>query len=381
MKQLVMKEIDSGQRLDKFLGKYLKEAPKSFIYKMLRKKNIVLNGKKADGSEKLEAGDEIKLFLSEDTLKKFCGETKEGVCGSLDVVYEDGQVLFINKPTGMLSQKASREDVSLVEYLTGYLLDQGSLTKEDLQTFHPGVCNRLDRNTSGLVAAGKTMQGLQVLSKAFQERSLHKYYLALVAGKLEKPAHIKGFLWKDEKRNKVMQGLQVLSKAFQERSLHKYYLALVAGKLEKPAHIKGFLWKDEKRNKVMVLKEQKPGSLPIETKYEPLETGKGITLLKVQLLTGRSHQIRSHLASTGHPVVGDWKYGEERLNRKYKETYGLTNQLLHAWQLEFPKTMKELPNLAGRTITAKIPQEFQKVLRGEGLWKRILEENKEEVGT
>lgn len=274
------------------------------------------------------------MFLSEDTLKKFCGETKEGVCGSLDVVYEDEQVLFINKPAGMLSQKASREDVSLVEYLTGYLLDQGSLTKEDLQTFHPGVCNRLDRNTSGLVAAGKTIQGLQVLSKAFQERSLHKYYLALVAGKLEKPAHIKGFLWKDEKRNKVM-----------------------------------------------VLKEQKPGSLPIETKYEPLETGKGITLLKVQLLTGRSHQIRSHLASTGHPVVGDWKYGEERLNRKYKETYGLTNQLLHAWQLEFPKTMKELPNLAGRTITAKIPQEFQKVLRGEGLWKRILEENKEEVGT
>lgn len=334
MKQLVMKDIESGQRLDKFLGKYLKEAPKSFIYKMLRKKNIVLNGKKADGSEKLEAGDEIKLFLSEDTLKKFCGETKEGVCGSLDVVYEDEQVLFINKPAGMLSQKASREDVSLVEYLTGYLLEQGSLSKEDLQTFHPGVCNRLDRNTSGLVAAGKTIQGLQVLSKAFQERSLHKYYLALVAGKLEKPAHIKGFLWKDEKRNKVM-----------------------------------------------VLKEQKPGSLPIETKYEPLETGKGITLLKVQLLTGRSHQIRSHLASTGHPVVGDWKYGEERLNRRYKETYGLTNQLLHAWQLEFPETMKELPKLAGRTITAKIPQEFQKVLRGEGLWKRILEENKEEVGT
>ena len=89
----------------------------------------------------------------------------------------------------------------------------------------------------------------------------------------------------------------------------------------------------------------------------------------------------SHLASTGHPVVGDWKYGEERLNRRYKETYGLTNQLLHAWQLEFPETMKELPKLAGRTITAKIPQEFQKVLRGEGLWKKILEENKEEVGT
>ena len=168
MKQLVMKDIDSGQRLDKFLGKYLKEAPKSFIYKMLRKKNIVLNGKKADGSEKLKAGDEIKLFLSEDTLKKFCGETKEGVCGSLDVVYEDEQVLFINKPAGMLSQKASREDVSLVEYLTGYLLEQGSLSKEDLQTFHPGVCNRLDRNTSGLVAAGKPYRDFRFYQRHFR---------------------------------------------------------------------------------------------------------------------------------------------------------------------------------------------------------------------
>lgn len=331
MKQLVMKEIDSGQRLDKFLGKYLKEAPKSFIYKMLRKKNIVLNGKKADGSEKLTAGDEIKLFLSEDTLEKFCGETKEGASCSLDVVYEDAQVLFLNKPAGMLSQKASREDVSLVEYLTGYLLEQGSLSKEDLQTFHPGVCNRLDRNTSGLVAAGKTIQGLQVLSKAFQERTLHKYYLALVTGVLEKPAHIKGFLWKDEKRNKVM-----------------------------------------------VLKEQKAGSLPIETKYEPLGIGKGTTLLKVQLLTGRSHQIRSHLASIGHPIVGDWKYGKEEINQKYKALYGLTHQLLHAWKLAFPEHMTDLPNLAGKTITADVPSEFQKMLRGEKLWENVERENKEE---
>nr|WP_297874407.1 RluA family pseudouridine synthase [uncultured Blautia sp.] len=332
MRQLVMKEIDSGQRLDKFLGKYLKEAPKSFIYKMLRKKNIVLNGKKADGSEKLAAGDEIKLFLSEETLEKFCGTIREGVRCSLDVVYEDEQVLFINKPVGMLSQKASKEDVSLVEYLTGYLLEQGSLTKEDLKSFHPGVCNRLDRNTSGLVAAGKTMQGLQVLSKAFQERTLHKYYLTLVAGELEKPAHIKGFLWKDEKRNKVM-----------------------------------------------VLKEKRQGSLPIETKYEPLGRGKGVTLLKVQLLTGRSHQIRSHLASIGHPVVGDWKYGEEKVNRRYQEQYGLTNQLLHAWQLMFPTGMEDLPKLEGKTIVAKVPAEFQKVLKGEGLLKKVTRENREEV--
>ena len=333
MKQLVMSEIDSGQRLDKFLGKYLSEAPKSFIYKMLRKKNIVLNGKKADGSEKLEAGDEIKLFFSEDTLEKFCGKTREGATGNLDVVYEDEQVLFVNKPVGMLSQKAAKEDVSLVEYLTGYLLETGSLTKEDLRTFHPGVCNRLDRNTSGIVAAGKTLQGLQLLSEAFQNRRMHKFYLALVAGKLEKPAHIKGYLWKDEKRNKVL-----------------------------------------------VQKEEQKGSLPIETRYMPLACSQsGATLLKVELLTGRSHQIRSHLASIGHPVIGDWKYGEEKWNQRFRKQYQIQYQLLHAWQLEFPKQEEKLPNLAGKTITARVPLEFEKVLRGENLWKQVWGENKGDV--
>ena len=119
MKQLIIKEMESGQRLDKFLGKYLKEAPKSFIYKMLRKKNITLNGKKADGSEKLKTEDVVKLFFSEETLEKFCGQVKQGEKTALDIVYEDEQVLFVNKPAGMLSQKAEKEDVSLVEYLTG----------------------------------------------------------------------------------------------------------------------------------------------------------------------------------------------------------------------------------------------------------------------
>ena len=126
----------------------------------------------------------MKLFLSEETLEKFCGTVKQGEKTALDIVYEDDQVLFINKPVGMLSQKAEKEDVSLVEYLTGYLLDTGSLTEEDLRTFRPGVCNRLDRNTSGLVAAGKTVQGFQALSQCFQERSMHKFYLTLVKGEV-----------------------------------------------------------------------------------------------------------------------------------------------------------------------------------------------------
>ena len=139
MKQLLVKELESGQRLDKFLGKYLKEAPKSFIYKMLRKKNITLNGKKATGNEKLQPNDEIKLFLSDDTLEKFCGEEKSSNLTELDIVYEDSYVLFVNKPAGMLSQKAEKDDVSLVEYITGYLLKNKSLIKDfstgDMQSF------------------------------------------------------------------------------------------------------------------------------------------------------------------------------------------------------------------------------------------------------
>lgn len=333
MKQLFVKELESGQRLDKFLGKYLKEAPKSFIYKMLRKKNITLNGKKATGNEKLNLNDEIKLFFSEETLEKFCKEAENSSETSLDIVYEDGCVLFINKPAGMLSQKADKADVSLVEYLTGYLLKTGALTKEDLRTFRPGVCNRLDRNTSGLVAAGKTVQGLQELSRCFKERSLHKYYLTLVKGKIFEPAHIKGYLWKDEKKNKVA-----------------------------------------------VYKEKKEGSLPVETKYQPLGISKnGDTLLQVELLTGRSHQIRSHLAGIGHPVIGDWKYGEKEKNGRFRKKYGIEYQLLHAWKLTFPETEGILGNLSLKTIRADVPEEFWKVLKGEGLTKYISENNKGDV--
>ncbi len=324
MRQLIIKEKESGQRLDRYLGKYLDQAPKSFLYKMLRKKNITLNGKKADGSEKLDSGDEIKLFLSEETLGKFCRGQEMPETGfdkvPLEIVYEDQDVLLINKPVGMLSQKAEKEDVSLCEYLIDYLLEKGELTQEDLRTFRPGVCNRLDRNTSGLVAAGKTLHGLQELSRCFKDRTIHKYYLAAVKGRIEKPAHIKGFLWKREQENKSQ-----------------------------------------------ILKTQRKGNQPIETKYVPLSRTGDATLLQVELLTGRSHQIRSHLASIGHPVLGDWKYGEKKINERIKAQYGVTSQLLHAWKLEFPQKEQGLARLAGKTFTAELPEGFQRAAREEGL--------------
>lgn len=312
MKEFIIEENEAGQRFDKYLSKLLKEAPKSFFYKMLRKKNITLNGKKATGNEKLLKGDSIRLFLSDETFEKFAGseQVARAYC-ELDVIYEDADMIIINKPVGMLSQPADDKTPSLVEYLIGYLLRTGSLTEEQLKTFKPSVCNRLDRNTSGMVCAGKSLAGLQYLSGIFHDRTLHKYYLCLVKGRVEKENHIKGYLHKDQKTNKVT-----------------------------------------------VSSEKSQDSMPIETAYRPLGSNGKVTLLEVELITGRTHQIRAHLSSIGHPLLGDGKYGDVEFNRKYAKE-GVKYQLLHAYKLVIPKT--------DQTFVAKVPDLFHKVIIEEHL--------------
>lgn len=321
MRIITVSQNESGQRLNKLLEKFFNLAPKSFVYKMLRKKNITLNGKKCDGSEKLAKGDEIKLFLADETIEKFSKVSVQKVKKvRLDIVYEDDHVLFINKPAGMLSQKAKDGDESLVEYVTDYLLDSGQLRREDLQTFRPGICNRLDRNTSGLVAAGKSLAGLQLLSEVWKDRTIHKYYQCIVAGRLE-------------------------------------------GKQE----ICGFLKKDGRTNRVTVSKTELPDSLPIRTEYEPVSVSGRYTLLKVTLITGRSHQIRAHLASIGHPIAGDAKYGDPRVNEEVKSRYGIRCQLLHSYKTVLPAMKEPLSYLSGREVTAPLPKSFLRVMAGEGL--------------
>ena len=234
MKEFIINENEAGQRFDKYLAKLLREAPKSFFYKMMRKKNITLNGKKATGNEKLFSGDHVKLFLSDETFEKFSGnDSAPRAHYALDIIYEDENILLINKPAGMLSQPADDGTPSLVEYLTGYLLKNGSLTENDLRTFRPSVCNRLDRNTSGLIAAGKSLSGLQELSGMFKSRELHKYYLCLVEGVLKEERYIKGYLAKDKKSNKADKKLkgQLLHSFRMEFPSMKGSLSYLSGKV------------------------------------------------------------------------------------------------------------------------------------------------------
>lgn len=318
MQEIIVTANEAGQRFDKMLAKYLNEAPKSFIYKMLRKKNIVLNGKKATGNEKLAVGDSVKLFLADETIEKFSKLEVVHTKTKLDIIYEDEHVMLINKPVGMLSQKAEAKDESLVEHIISYLLDSKQLTEEELRKFKPSICNRLDRNTSGLVVAGKSLAGLQTMGELFKDRSLKKYYRCLVAGRIDKKQYIKGYLKKDEATNKVK-----------------------------------------------VTQKEELDSLPIETEYEPIWTQDSCTLLEVHLITGRTHQIRAHLASQKHPIIGDYKYGNRKINDDYKKRYQLQSQLLHAYRLEMPKMQGDLQKLSNKTFVAPLPKLFETITKSE----------------
>lgn len=329
MREIVIEKNEAGQRLDKFLAKYMNEAAKSFFYKMMRKKNITLNGKKCEGNEKLAEGDVVKLFLAEDTIEKFSSvQVQEVKKVDLDILYEDDEIILVNKPAGMLSQKAKETDESLVEYLIDYLLGSGKLTESGLRAFRPSVCNRLDRNTSGIVAAGKSLAGLQMLSGVFKDRSIHKYYQCLVSGEIRDVKTVDGWLLKDEKKNQVRILTDVEAKRFGGK-----------GGDEEPKRIR--------------------------TKYEPIATDGRFTLLKVTLLTGRSHQIRAHLASLGHPIVGDSKYGG--VSKVNPSGRTVKYQLLHSYRLEFPKLAEPFAYLSGRVFEAPLPGYFGSVLKETGI--------------
>jgi len=316
MKEFIIQKNEENQRFDKYLKKLLPNATTSFLYKMMRKKNIVINKKKVEGNEKLKAGDVVNIFLSDETFEKFhvnleelkkeYDSLKTLTLKGIKVIYEDEEMIVADKPYNMLSQKASGKDLSANEYLLGYMINKGELSFEEYQTFRPSVVNRLDRNTTGLLLFGKTLNALQQLGEGIRERSIEKYYRAVVAGELKEELELKGYLLKDEKTNKV--------------SYHK---------------------------------EQVEGSDYIETGVKPIQSKNGLTLVEIHLVTGKTHQIRLHLSTIGHPILGDMKYGSEKINKKYYESHKVNHQLLHAYRLEFPD---------GKVVTAEPAGIFDKLL-------------------
>ncbi|MCH5280244.1 MAG: RluA family pseudouridine synthase [Lachnospiraceae bacterium] len=335
MKQFSIQENEAGQRFDKYLKKLLKNASSGFLYKMLRKKNITLNEKKAEGSEILKTGDTVHLFLADETFDKFSGVTpsddaytvytkEDLVTNKLHIQYEDDHILVLNKPAGMLSQKAGREDISVNEYLIGYLLFKKELTPEMLQTFKPAAVNRLDRNTSGLILCGKTLPGLQYLSDIIKNRTLEKYYRCIAEGSIPEKALLEGYLSKDTVKNQVS-----------------------------------------------VVREQQEDASFVKTEIDPISQYKygheTYTELSVHLITGKPHQIRAHLSSIGHPILGDKKYGGS-MNVMGKDQPGnrllaVKRQLLHAYQVSFPETQGTFSYLSGKTITAEPPYDYKHILK------------------
>lgn len=336
MKELIVGENEAGQRFDKLLKKLLSAASASFLYKMLRKKNITLNGKKADGREIVKAGDQVVFFLSDETYSKFSekrnktdGEYGEAYrrIGALKVLYEDENILLVDKPAGLLTQKASPEDLSLNEWLSGFLMARGSLEQKQLSSFRPSVCNRLDRNTSGIVICGISLAGSQEMSRLIRERALRKYYRLLVKGDVRGEEVLDGYLTKDREQNKVT----LLSE--------KEYQSLA---------------EDRKKEYSRVL-----------TRYRALRSVGGATLLEAELITGKTHQLRAHLAGSGHPIIGDFKYGDRSFNRHYRDRFGVKCQLLHAYRLEFPVLEGRFSSLSSLSVTADMPVLYQTILQAE----------------
>ncbi|MDO4531684.1 MAG: RluA family pseudouridine synthase [Bacillota bacterium] len=318
MKEIRITKKEENQRLDKFLLKYMNKATKGFLYKMLRKKRIKLNGGRAEGSELLQAGDTLQLYLAEETISSFMEEkTVAQAKRNFGIVYEDEEILVVNKPAGLLTHPERADDRdTLIDQILYYLYQKGEYTPDAKSSFTPALCNRLDRNTSGLVIAGKTLRGVQEVNEIIRTHQLNKYYLTLVAGEIREAGEITAYLTKDAEKNQVH------------------------------------------------LSKGEGNGAKTMTKYRPIAHAKGYTLLEIHLITGKTHQIRAHMQFIGHPVVGDRKYGSVHSNEKFRKEYGLSNQFLHALRVEWKERDGALGYLYGKEMTAPLPKTLQNICDG-----------------
>lgn len=313
MVKLIITENEANQRLDRFLRKYFKRASLGSIYKIMRK-DIKLNGKRAKEDTMLCVDDELSIYMSEEKIKELTANNKKKTAKKqFKVVYEDDNLLVVDKPWGLLTHGDSYEKKNtLANQVCGYLQENGEYDPSREKTFTPSPVNRLDRNTTGLVIFGKNAAALRSLTKMIRERdNIEKYYLTIVCGAFKEPIFLNNRLEKDRSRNisEIMTGTKGKDAA---------------------------------------------------TYAKPVITGDKFSLAEVRIFTGRTHQIRTHLAHAGFPLAGDSKYGDRKINQNLKK-YKISTQLLHAYKLKFTDMPNEFEYLNGKIVEAPLPAEFRRV--------------------
>lgn len=290
MKSFTINKNDANQRLDKFINKAVPLLPKALMYKYIRIKRIKVNGKRAEISTRLNAGDVVDMYINDEFFEK-APEKYDFLKASknLTVIYEDSNIILCDKKAGILSHPDDNEYIdTLIGRIKRYLYEKGEYNPDDEHSFVPSLVNRIDRNTGGVVIAAKNAETLRILNQKMKDRELHKYYLCIVHGELKNKSGI----------------------------------------------LEGYLIKDEGKNKVSVQKNKTENSKEIRTKYQVIDTDGELSLVEVELLTGRTHQIRAHFASIGHSLLGDGKYGTNAQNKKY----GYKKQFLYSYKLVFDFT-------------------------------------------
>lgn len=320
MIKITVGENESGQRLDRFFKKYYKKAPLSYIYKLIRK-DVKVNGKRAAADSMICTGDEITVYISDEESREYREERQFAAARrSFRIAYEDENILVAEKPAGLLTHGDAHEKKNhLANQVIDYLIGKGEYHPARNSTFAPAPANRLDRNTTGLVLFGKNAESLRTLNRMLRDKDC----------------------------------------------VSKYYLTVVGGRLEKPLELHGRMVKDGGSNTVTVIPAEADEGKTMHTRVRPLAAaqkgGQVYTLAEVELVTGRTHQIRAHLAEAGYPIIGDAKYGDRRLNGSIANKYGLSTQFLHACRLSFVKGLDELEYLTGKEVRAELPEQLARI--------------------